>query len=198
MFENLSEKSAFLVTKKIEIYTPVLEVGDTIQLKNGYTATCQKITDDGALMLLDQYVMHEEIDLRSSSPSNNWKNCILRKILADNFVLQDFIPDNIFCHLGYFENGDRVRIPMIKELIEKCKNTEYQDAEQWALMKDPKNRLAFHPNGKSDGCWCMDKCINKHSTNLTSNFFWVVDHTGQCYEQYVGIASGVRPVFLIV
>ena len=44
------------VRRAAETETDKLQVGDTIELLRGFTATCQEVTEQGAVMLLDQYV----------------------------------------------------------------------------------------------------------------------------------------------
>ena len=146
------------VYRKAEIDTTVLEVGDTIELKNGYTATCQIFTPGGALFLLDQYV--GELPMNAGRTNRGgWQSSDLRKFLLDN--IDRFIPEDLFDRLGTFVNGDNVRIPMLGEMVDKVPDwAEYKDAEQWPLMKDRRNRIAFHKDGRWNWCWCMDRDVD--------------------------------------
>ena len=178
------------VWRRMETETNALEVGDVIELKNGYTATCQKITEAGALMLLDQYVDERPMNEERSN-RGGWESSDLRAFLLDN--LDELIPEDLFEHLGHFENGDNVRIPMLGEMVNDVPGwAEHQDAEQWPLMKDRRNRIAFHQDGRWDWCWCMDK-----DTDSAANFCFVY---GDGYADYgsASYSGGVRPAFLII
>lgn len=178
------------VYRKAEIDTNVLEVGDTIELKNGYTATCQIITPGGALFLLDQYV--GELPMNGERTNRGgWQSSDLRNFLLDN--IDSFIPEDLFDRLGTFVNGDNVRIPMLGEMVGKVPDwAEYKDAEQWPLMKDRRNRITFHKGGRWDWCWCMDR-----DTDSASDFAYVDgDGSANCYGASASL--GVRPAFLII
>ena len=178
------------VLRKMETETNTLQVGDVINLKNGYTATCQQITEDGALMLLDQYIAEMAMNDESSN-RGGWQACDLRKFLIDN--IDNFIPEEIFPMLGSFENGDNVRIPMLGEMVDEVPAwSEYQNVEQWPLMKNRRNRIAFHTDGRWDWCWCMDR-----NTETASSFAFV-NGSGSCASYSASTSFGVRPAFLII
>lgn len=178
------------VLRRIETETNTLEVGDVIELKNGYTATCQKITEAGALMLLDQYVDERPMNEERSN-RGGWESSDLRAFLLDN--LDELIPGDLFERLGHFENGDNVRIPMLGEMVDDVPSwAEHQDAEQWPLMKDKRNQIAFHKDGRWDWCWCMDK-----DTESATNFC-DVGSSGNAGGSSASNSSGVRPAFLII
>ena len=178
------------VLRKMETEANTLQVGDVIVLNNGYTATCQQITEAGALMLLDQYVAEKPIN-KERTNRGGWQSSDLRKFLIDNIDI--FIPEDLFDRLGTFENGDNVRIPMLGEMVDKVPDwAEYQDAEQWPLMKDRRNRIAFHKDGRWDWCWCMDR-----DTDSAATFCGVVND-GVAYANSASNSGGVRPAFLII
>lgn len=178
------------VYRKAEIDTNVLEVGDTIELKNGYTATCQIITPGGALFLLDQYV--GELPMNGERTNRGgWQSSDLRNFLLDN--IDSFIPEDLFDRLGTFVNGDNVRIPMLGEMVDKVPDwAEYKDAEQWPLMKDRRNRITFHKDGRWDWCWCMDRDTDSAAT------FCFVSSYGGAGNLGASNSYGVRPAFLII
>ena len=178
------------VLRKMETEANTLQVGDVIVLNNGYTATCQQITEAGALMLLDQYVAEKPIN-KERTNRGGWQSSDLRKFLIDNIDI--FIPEDLFDRLGTFVNGDNVRIPMLGEMVDKVPDwAEYQDAEQWPLMKDRRNRIAFHKDGRWDWCWCMDR-----DTDSAAGFCGVGSYGGAGYADASG-SGGVRPAFLII
>ena len=178
------------VLRKMETEANTLQVGDVIVLNNGYTATCQQITEAGALMLLDQYVAEKPIN-KERTNRGGWQSSDLRKFLIDNIDI--FIPEDLFDRLGTFVNGDNVRIPMLGEMVDKVPDwAEYQDAEQWPLMKDRRNRIAFHKDGRWDWCWCMDRNTDSATT------FCIVDYYGDADLDSASTSTGVRPAFLII
>lgn len=180
------------VLRKMETETDVLKVGDVINLKNGYTATCQQITEAGALMLVDQYVAEMAMNDENSN-RGGWQSCDLRMYLNDAGMAEELLPEELIKQLGTFENGDAFRLPKLGEMVDNVPDwAEYKDAEQWPLMKDRRNRIAFHKDGRWDWCWCMDR-----DTDSASSF---------AYVYYYGLATcggasnsyGVRPAFLII
>ena len=178
------------VLRKMETEANTLQVGDVIVLNNGYTATCQQITEAGALMLVDQYVAEMAMNDENSN-RGGWQSSDLRKFLLDN--IDSFIPEELFPMLGSFENGDNVRIPMLGEMVDKVPDwAEYQDAEQWPLMKDRRNRIAFHKDGRWDWCWCMDRDTD------SATAFCTVDDSGTADDAGASTSGGVRPAFLII
>lgn len=180
------------VYRKAEIDTNVLQVGDVIVLNNGYTATCQQITEAGALMLVDQYVAEMAMNDVNSN-RGGWQSCDLRIYLNDKGMVEELLPEELITHLGSFENGDTFRLPKLGEMVDKVPDwAEYQDAEQWPLMKDRRNRIAFHKDGRWDWCWCMDRDTD------SASYFARVDNYGSA--DYGGASGplGVRPAFLII
>lgn len=178
------------VLRKMETEANTLQVGDVIVLNNGYTATCQIFTPGGALFLLDQYV--GELPMNGERTNRGgWRSSDLRKFLLDNIDI--FIPEELFDRLGTFVNGDNVRIPMLGEMVDKVPDwAEYKDAEQWPLMKDRRNRIAFHKDGRWGWCWCMDRDMD------SATDFCNVDYRGYAFNYGASISRGVRPAFLII
>lgn len=180
------------VLRKMETETDVLKVGDVINLKNGYTATCQQITEAGALMLVDQYVAEMAMNDENSN-RGGWQSCDLRMYLNDAGMAEELLPEELIKQLRTFENGDAFRLPKLGEMVDNVPDwAEYKDAEQWPLMKDRRNRIAFHKDGRWDWCWCMDR-----DTDSAASFCDV--HTGGNANSYsASDSNGVRPAFLII
>lgn len=180
------------VLRKMETETNTLQVGDVIVLKDGYTATCQKLTPDGALMLLDQYVAEKPIN-KERTNRGGWQSSDLRMYLNDAGMAEELLPEELIAHLGSFENGDTFRLPKLGEMVDKVPDwAEYQDAEQWPLMKDRCNRIAFHKDGRWDWCWCMDRDTDSAAC------FCVVTYHGDANGIGASLSGGVRPAFLII
>ena len=180
------------VLRKMETEANTLQIGDVIVLNNGDTATCQQITEAGALMLLDQYVAEMAMNDENSN-RGGWQSCDLRIYLNDKGMVEELLPEELITHLGSFENGDTFRLPKLGEMADKVPDwAEYKDAEQWPLMKDRRNRIAFHKDGRWDWCWCMDR-----NTDSASTFAYVdSDGLADCHGAFYSF--GVRPAFLII
>ena len=82
---------------------------------------------------------------------------------------------------------------MLGEMVDDVPSwAEHQDAEQWPLMKDRRNRIALHKDGRWDWCWCMDR-----DTDSASNFCYVT-YGGYAAYGSASYSGGVRPAFLII
>lgn len=180
------------VLRKMETETAALQVGDVIELKDGYTATCQKVDEDGALFLLDQYLdfrapMNDEGTNRGGYYASD-----LRKWLQGQ--LDEFLPEDLQEHLGTFEDDDLLRLPYYDEMFDELDPdyVEPDGMEQWPLMKDRKNRIAFHRSGDWDWGWLINKRVQ--STTL----FCIVDNYGYASHDSASNFGGVRPAFRII
>ena len=137
-------------TKGLEIM-----VGDQIHVSK-YTATCQKITQAGALFLLDQYLDQAYPMNAEDSNRGGYEASDLRKTLQSEEVLKIFAEYRD--RMQPFDNGDLLRIPFFGEIFgkEDANYFEPDDCEQWPLMKDRKNRIAFRDNSWEWG-WLQNK-----------------------------------------
>ena len=153
-------------TKGLEIM-----VGDQIHV-NKYTATCQKITQAGALFLLDQYLDQAHPMNAEDSNRGGYEASDLRKTLQSEEVLKIFAEYRD--RMQPFDNGDLLRIPFFGEIFgkEDANYFEPDGCEQWPLMKDRKNRIAFRDNSWEWG-WLQNKKKGSASARLSLSF----DHT---------------------
>ena len=92
-----------------------------------------------------------------------------------------------------FDNGDLLRIPFFGEIFgkEDANYFEPDGCEQWPLMKDRKNRIAFRDNS-----WEWGWLQNKRKGSATA--FCRVTNAGHALHWYASESVGVRPAFLIV
>lgn len=181
--------NSIYVMRKTTVQATEILIGDRIRVSH-YTATCQTITPKGALFLLDQYLdearpMNQEVTNRGGYEESN-----LRDVLQSREVL------DIFSGRGDrmipFDNGDLLRIPFFGEIFgqEDANLSEPDDCEQWELMKDRKNRIAFRKNNPEWG-WLQNK--RKRSA---AAFCCATSYGSACEWGALG-PIGVRPVFLI-
>lgn len=143
-------------------------------------------------MLVDQYVAEMAMNDENSN-RGGWQSCDLRMYLNDAGMAEELLPEELIKQLGTFENGDAFRLPKLGEMVDNVPDwAEYKDAEQWPLMKDRRNRIAFHKDGRWDWCWCMDRNTDSASA------FACVDTSGSADSFSASYSYGVRPAFLII
>ena len=166
------------------------QIGD--QIKAGkYTATCQKVTEQGALFLLDQYLDKPyQMNIKWTN-KGGYEASELRKNLNADFAADPEF-DGIRDALALFENGDLVRIPTVGEFFGKDDFYEMDDAEQWPLMKDRRNRIAIREGETYEWGWLQNK-VKESAARFAG--------VGDCGNTaYYGASRsyGVRPVLLLV
>lgn len=172
------------------IETNDFKVGDQISVQH-YTATCQKVTPQGAIFLLDQYLDEAYPMNKKNTNIGGYEASDLRQLLRSREILSIF--DDYKDRLGTFENGDTLRIPLRGEIFgdEDAEYFEADDCEQWELMKDRKNRIAFRQNRWEWG-WLQNKF------NGSATTFCGVYELGSAAGWGASGGFGVRPAFLIV
>ena len=158
--------------KKIE--TNEYTVGDKIAVGK-YTATCQNVTDEGILFLMDTY--DDEPRPRTG---------LIEYLNSDEGL--EFFPEDIRDAL----HPGSVRVPYAGELFEKDEIYFLEDdgKEQWTLMQDRRNVLAMRENEPEWG-WLMNK-----RKNSAADFGSVYYNGGAGYCS-ASNALGVRRAFLI-
>lgn len=188
--EIFESKQTIEVIRKTATRSKEILTGDQIQVGK-YTATCQIITPKGALFLLDQYLdqpfpMNEESTNRGGYEASD-----LRKKLQSNDILAIFA--DYRDRMQPFDNGDLLRLPFFGEIFgsEDAEYFEPDGCEQWPLMQDRKNRIAFRDNAREWG-WLQ----NKRKGSAAA--FCGVDGHGHAGNWGASSSVGVRPAFLIV
>ena len=184
-----SEKQIDVVRKET-FRTREIQTGDQISVGH-YTATCQEVTPLGALFLLDQYLDKDYPMNRKNTNEGGYEKSDLRKKLNSEEVLEIF--GDLRERMAPFENGDLLRIPFHGEIFgeEDASYFEPDGCQQWPLMKDRKNRIAFRQNR-----WEWGWLQNRLKDSATA--FCDVNNLGNAND-YGGASNsgGVRPAFLI-
>lgn len=177
------------VYRKTLTKTTEIQTGDQIHVGH-YTATCQTVTPKGALFLLDQYLDEAYQMNRKSTNKGGYEESDLRETLRSKEILDLF--DDWGDRMVPFDNGDLLRIPFFGEIFgqEDAEYFEPDGCEQWELMKDRKNRIAFRQN-----CWEWGWLQNKRKGSATS--VCDVDAGGIADNWNASDSLGVRPAFLI-
>lgn len=177
------------VYRKTLTKTTEIQTGDQIRVGH-YTATCQTVTPKGALFLLDQYLDEAYPMNRKNTNKGGYEESDLRETLRSKEILDLF--DDWGDRMVPFDNGDLLRIPFFGEIFgqEDAEYFEPDGCEQWELMKDRKNRIAFRQN-----CWEWGWLQNKRKGSATD--FCGVDGLGHAGGWGASNSLGVRPAFLI-
>lgn len=176
------------VYRKTLTKTTEIQTGDQIRVGH-YTATCQTVTPMGALFLLDQY-LDEAYQMGPIHGKGGYEASELRyKLNLDGL---DEFPEELRERMVPFDNGDLLRIPFFGEIFgqEDAEYFEPDGCEQWELMKDRKNRIAFRQN-----CWEWGWLQNKRKGSATG--FALVYNGGHANSGDASNSLGVRPAFLI-
>lgn len=177
------------VLRQTEIETNEFRVGDQVRVGH-YTATCQTVTPKGAIFLLDQYLDEDYPMNRKNTNKGGYEESDLRETLRSKEILDLF--DDWGDRMVPFDNGDLLRIPFFGEIFGQ-EDAEYFDpdgCDQWELMKDRKNRIAFRQN-----CWGWGWLQNKRKGSATG--FCCVGGGGVADGWAASVSIGVRPAFLI-
>lgn len=189
--EVYTSKTPLFAKRTVEELDEEIGVGDQIRVGRKYTATCQKISKAGALFLLDEYLDKDMPMNGRDTNEGGYEKSDLRAWLQTEEALKPFKAYRE--RMAKFENGDILRIPTHVEIFgeEDAEYFEEIPGEQWQLMKDRKNRIAFRCNKLGWG-WLQNK-----RKGSASSFAGVLG-TGAEGALYASGSLGVRPAFLII
>ena len=189
--EVYTSKTPLFAKRTVEELDEEIGVGDQIRVGRKYTATCQKISKAGALFLLDEY-LDQDIPMNGRDTNEGgYEKSDLRAWLQTEEALKPFKAYRE--RMAKFENGDILRIPTHAEIFGE-EDAEYSDeilGEQWQLMKDRKNRIAFR-KGEWEWGWLQNK------RKGSASHFALVGCAGAAYHSGASDSLGVRPAFLII
>lgn len=177
-------------TEKIKVNT--FRVGDVIRFKlsdgEKVEMLAVKEESDGMIFcfvdcLAKEYSMNEQ-----NTNEGGWDASDMRKKL--NGEILDRFPKKIKKLLIPFANGDLLRIPTEKEIFGENKYGENEtDVEQWELMKQRRNRIAFQG---LNGAW--EWYFLKNRVPNSAACFAGADSNGGCNCGNASGEAGVRPV----
>lgn len=177
------------IIRKQELETNALQIGDQIKVGK-YTATCQKVTDGKAIFLLDQY-LDKPYAMNSRWTNEGGYDASDLRAEFKNIVLDPNF-DSIRDKLAPFDSGDFMRITTVGEMFGYDDDYEMDDAEQWELMKDRRNRIALREGEEYEWGWLQNKVKNSAAA------FAYVNYRGRAVYASATYAFGVRPVFQLV
>lgn len=184
-------------TRRVSGLGTEIGVGDQIAIGH-YTATCQKVSEEGALFFMDQYDDEARPMNENGSNEGGYEESDLRKYLQSDEALYDFKLSHLIDRLVPFENGDLIRIPTVEELFGE-KECDYDDGSPWVehlggeqlpLMVSRENRVAYREN-KYEWGWLQNKKV------ASATGFASVSDGGGAYAGSASGVLGVRRAFLI-
>lgn len=191
------DKNGLTVYRRTKINTNDFAIGDQIAI-NHYTATCQRVDENGALFFMDQYDDDPQRMNDEDTNEGGYKKSDLRRRINNEKSLKDF-PEDIRARMVPFENGDLIRIPTVEEIFGK-KECNHSDDRPWCekidnrsmlpLMTDKKNCIAFRKNSYEWG-WLQNK-IPDSAANFAH-----VNPAGYASYDSASSVYGVRRAFLI-
>jgi hypothetical protein len=177
------------VLRRQELETSDVQVGDRIVIRLSgfdiFTATAQKITDEGVLFLFDECVDEQPVNKTGINEGGyeqselcEWINSVLLKAFPEDMNVKNItIPTYgmLFGHDDFY-----------REYLNPDKD------EQFPLMARRKNRIA---DFKNDSEWYWLRNTAKKEWSAAD--FAVVDGYGSPSYDGASYSLGVRPVFLL-
>ena len=109
-----------------------------------------------------------------------------------NTSILDCFPQEIRDKMVPFADGRKLRLPTEKEMFggNKYGEDEGETVQQWAAMKNRRNRIAFQgKSGPLEWYWTETKY------RVYDDYCAYVDSRGYAAYGYAGNSCGVRPVF---
>lgn len=180
------------VRRTEKLKTDLFHVGDVIsfRLTTGEKVEMLAVKSefDGMIFCSVDCLAEESCMNENGSSSGGWNESDLRAKL--NGEILDRFPKKIKKLLTPFANGDLLRIPTEKEIFGENKYGENEtDVEQWELMKQRRNRIAFQG---LNGAW--EWYFLKNRVPNSAACFASADSGGNCYCSNASSGAGVRPV----
>lgn len=187
------------VKRTMKMKVQRFEVGDRIcfKLYDGEKVEAIAVRQIGDNMLFihtdclkKEYPMYDEYN---GDGYGDYEDSDLRKHL-NNDILSRY-PRKIREKMVAFDNGDMVSIPTEKEIfgVNEYGEEESADAEQFAIMKQRRNRIAFQGYGTDEWEWYW---LKNKKRNSASNFAAVLSLGISACNNASG-SVGVRPTFLL-
>lgn len=179
------------VTKKVQFKTNEICVGDQITVKlrgfGKFTATAQRITDNGILFLFDDVIALHSMN-ETSTNEGGFEKSNMCEWLRET-VLPAF-PEKLRIKLT------KITLPTYGEIFghdDFYENFEPDNDEQFKLMKRRGNRVCNFEDG-----WCWWWLRNATKRNVSSAYFACVGNYGNANYAGASGSNGVRPEFWLV
>lgn len=187
------------VRRTMKMKVQRFEVGDRIRFKlyDGEKVEAIAVKQIGDNMLFihtdclkKEYPMYDEYN---GDGYSDFEDSDLRKHLNGD-ILSRF-PRKIREKMVAFANGDMLSIPTEKEIFGENEYGEEEgaDVEQFSIMKQRRNRIAFQGYRTDEWEWYWLKNKKRNS----ASDFASVDDNGASYYANASNSRGVRPTFLL-
>lgn len=172
------------------------KVGDQIHVGKHYTATCQEVEKDGAIFMFDQYLDELQVMNIQRANEDGYEASDLRKFLK-NFATTSMFNEIREMMVPFKKTGDLLRIPTAEEMFgpeEAHKHYEtLSHKQQWPLMKDRHNRIAFHGEGQEiEWGWLQNRYKD---SSIRFADVYTCRLVGCSSSHYISCPKGVRVVF---
>ena len=180
------------VFRKMEIEAENYQVGDQIVVPlrgiGGFTATVQKVTDEGALFLFDECVARKAMN-ENNENKGGYEESDLKKWI-DTTLYMSFLEEMRDKMYG-------LTIPTVGQIVGlegewNNENLEMDNEEQFPLMNERKNRIAFFED-RITWVWLRNATKKRYS----SSYFVCMDGFGLECSLPASLTFGVRPEFWI-
>ncbi len=178
------------IYRKMKFYTEKLQIGDQIKVNlkgfGKFTATVQKVQDDGYLFMFDEcvakHVMNEDETKKGGYSESDLWNWINEELLPA-------FPRKIRDRMIY------ISIPSYGQMFGHDKfyddYVEPDHDEQFELMKNIRNRICTYKN----------RSITNYLSNRLEGSDYclaIVNSSGNLYYSSASRSHGVRPIFFLV
>ena len=182
------------IIRTAEIYDIIYKVGDVVEfeLTTGEKVRMIAVNQKRDMM---EFCFAECLSARYQMNSRDtneggFEESLLRRILNEE-IIQTF-PREIYDKMVPFDNGDYLSIPTEEQIFGKNIYGEPitdDSTEQWDIMKQTKNRIAFQGlAGATIWYWLRNKSVQSASG------FCYVDLNGSASYFGASYSGGVRPL----
>lgn len=169
------------------------EVGDVI----GFTLTDGEEVEAMAMKVEGDGVIFALVDcLAEEMPMQRDGKDIMREYLNKDVYIR--FPEEIRNMMKPFEHGDMLRLMTQMEVFgerEYGTDIDEEDAEQFAPMKDRRNRIAYQGKDGSESDWEWYWLADRLRGVVGAAHFASVNNNGNCSYLYASGSCGVRPAF---
>lgn len=177
------------IYRKMKFYTEKLQIGDQIKVNlkefGKFTATVQKVQDDGYLFMFDECVTKHVMNEDSTNKGGYSESDLCHWI---NEELLPAFPRKIRDRMSYISIPSYGQMFGHNNFYDACVEQDYD--EQFELMKNIKNRIGIYDNEP-----ISNYLINRLESS--DYCFAAVNYGGTAYAG-ASVSFGVRPIFFLV
>ena len=180
------------IYRRTKLYTNELRIGDQIKVKlkgfGKFTATVQKIQDDGYLFMFDECITERFMNENGTNKGGYSESDLCRWM---NEELLYAFPKKIRDRLSYISIPSYGQMFGHDEFYDKY--IEQDNDEQFELMKKIQNRIGIYNNETT-----FNYLINRLCSPSAASNFAGVGYVGVVDGRNASLSFGVRPIFFLV